>query len=238
MQLDEGFYFGLGAFETLYVHEKKIIFLEEHLKRLRKTLLFLGVNQQLTSQELMDYVSKQDKHSFVLKVAISSENKLFSIRDNPYTKEMYETGFDIKLSDNRRNAYSPFVYHKTLNYGDNIMENRLAKKEGYQEVLFLNTEGLVSECSTANIFFVKNKQIYTPKIENGLLPGILREYVLKAYSVVEKDLSLSDIEHMEEAFVTNSVLGIMPVCRIGQTKFPSIKESQKMIERYFESIGY
>lgn len=61
---------------------------------------------------------------------VDSGKCVFSMRDNPYTPDIYERGFAMDISNVRRNETSPFVYHKTMNYGDCILEKGgLAKLE-------------------------------------------------------------------------------------------------------------
>lgn len=70
-----------------------------------------------------------------------------------------------------RNETSPLVYHKTLNYGDCILEKRAAAAAGINEKVFVNTKGQISEGTVSNIFFVRKNMIYTPQLSCGLLPG-------------------------------------------------------------------
>ncbi|MGX7025141.1 aminotransferase class IV [Vagococcus hydrophili] len=219
MKLDKGFYFGIGAFETIYVDQKQPVLLDKHLKRINHSLAYLKISQTLTEVEITEFISQQTSVSFVLKIAISEENKIFSIRDNPYTADMYQQGFKLKISEVKRNETSPLTYHKTLNYAENILENELAKSEGFNEVVFMNTKNQISECSTSNIFFVRDKKIITPRLENGVLPGTLREYLLENYDIEEIDISIDDLASMDECFVTNAVLGIMPVVSLDNLIF-------------------
>ena len=78
-----------------------------------------------------------------------------SVRENTYTEQDYEQGFITGYANVRRNETSPLTYHKTLNYGDCILEKRRVKAEGIQEPVFLNTRGELSEGATTNVFFVK-----------------------------------------------------------------------------------
>ena len=234
MKLDKGFYFGIGAFETIYVDRKQPILLDKHLKRINHSLAYLKINQTLTEVEITEFISQQTSVSFVLKIAISEENKIFSIRDNPYTADMYQQGFKLKISEVKRNETSPLTYHKTINYAENILENELAKSEGFNEVLFLNTKNQISECSTSNIFFVKDQKIITPRLENGLLPGTLREHLLESYDIDEIDISIDDLASMDECFVTNAVLGIMPIVSISNLNFKQRKISDNLLTEYLK----
>jgi 4-amino-4-deoxychorismate lyase len=100
-----------------------------------------------------------------------------------------------------------------------LLEKKRAKQQNYDETLFLNTKGQITETSASNIFFVKNKQLYTPLVKCGLLDGILRRYLIETYKVQEVVLTPIDFPNFDEAFLTNSLMGIMPVLSIGKHSF-------------------
>ena len=173
----------------------------------------------------------------VLKIVCSAENMFFQMRKNIYSEEDYAKGFVTDISKVRRNETSPLVYHKTLNYGDCILEKRAATAAGINEKVFVNTKGQISEGTVSNIFFVRKNMIYTPQLSCGLLPGILREYVMSKFSVVETIIYPDELMYYEECFVTNSLMGVMPVKQLGNICFPhrtraeevrTIYESEKM----------
>ena len=121
IKLDEGFLFGLGAFETIAVENGKPLFLEQHLNRIEKAADFLGLGscrqRGLTEEKIEEYLDMYDislkKHE-ALKVILSAENMFFQMRNNPYVEESYTQGLRAEISKVRRNETSPLVYHKTL----------------------------------------------------------------------------------------------------------------------------
>ncbi len=143
-------------------------------------------------------------------------------------------GFALDYSKILRNETSPFTYMKTLNYADNILEKRLAKQRGYDEPIFLNTKGELSEGATTNLFFVSGKKLFTPALSCGLLDGILRQYLLKNYQVEECIIKPEQVSDFDEMFVTNSLLGIMPICRLGEHKFTRRTITNQLMQTYSE----
>lgn len=224
---DDGYYFGIGAFETIAVENGVPQFLPQHYKRLLHTLEFLGIDKTLDEiREKVDLVLTDREIQSgrkVLKIIISEKNVVTCIRMNRYQREDYENGFTVAFSNVRRNETSPFTYHKTLNYGDCIMEKRRAQRSGIDEPVFLNTKGEISEGATTNVFFIKDKQIITPPLSCGMLPGIIREYLLKTYEIKEQVVLPEDIIKYDEMFLTNSLLGIMPVRNIEGYCFNSME---------------
>lgn len=235
--LDEGFQFGLGAFETVAVLANRPVFLEKHLERLERAQKFLGIPQQVTAEEVYAYLEEHPTEYGALKIVVSKENRLILPRDNHYTEEVYEKGFVTDFAKVRRNETSPLTYHKTMNYGDCILEKRRAAAEGLDELIFLNGRGELSEGTISNVFFVRGERLFTPEISCGLLPGILRGWVLENYEVTETRIRPEEMEAFDECFVTNSLMGVMPVLRLGDRSFTKRETADRMREEYFRTAG-
>ena len=224
---DDGYQFGLGAFETLPVSQGRPVWLEAHERRLRYTLDYLGIGLSSDWENcLWDYVYSMDDGNKVLKILASDKNINFTSRVNPYASMTDRPGYVIALSSLRRNETSPLVRHKTFNYGDSILAKRKARVEGIDEPIFCNMQGQLTEGAVSNLFFIKNGRLYTPPVEAGLLPGIIRSYLCQCYDVIEKPLYPEDIRTFDECFLTNSLMGLMPVRRFGTVAFPVSQETQ------------
>ena len=186
---DDGYQFGLGAFETLPVSQGRPVWLEAHERRLRYTLDYLGIGLSSDWENcLWDYVYSMDDGNKVLKILASDKNINFTSRVNPYASMTDRPGYVIALSSLRRNETSPLVRHKTFNYGDSILAKRKARVEGIDEPISCNMQGQLTEGAVSNLFFIKNGRLYTPPVESGLLPGIIRSYLCQCYDVIEKPL--------------------------------------------------
>lgn len=215
ISFDSGFFFGRGVFETILVKEKPIL-LGAHIKRLNSGLKTLRVNKVITEEEIYAATLKLNCKNKVLKIMVSEKNTIISTRQIPYKHSDYEKGFSLGLSEVRRNAYSNLTYVKSFNYVENIIERDIIIDKGYNEALFLNTDGFISEGAVSNIFFIKNGIIFTPKTKCGLLPGIVREFVIKYSSSIgieiqEGEFTYSELMDAQGVFITNSVMGIMKV---------------------------
>lgn len=236
IEFDEGFSFGIGAFETISVEEGKLLFLEQHLNRLDKALNFLHLGNlneyKITVEKLTDYVRENHIICGACKLTVSKKNILLEHRKNPYTEKMRKIGFQMDFSEVRRNETSPLTAYKTLNYADCMLERCSAVQIGMDERIFLNTKDQISEGTVSNIFFVKNGKIFTPALFCGLLPGIIREYLCNTESVTETIIYKNEIEQYEECFITNSLMGIMPVRQLAQKQFEKRTMTDKLIEKY------
>ncbi|SFB26402.1 4-amino-4-deoxychorismate lyase [Acetitomaculum ruminis DSM 5522] len=242
--LDDGFSFGLGVFETICLKEGRALLLDWHLERINNSLEYFNIYQRISKKEVEKWleenkedISKDSSGKKAFKIMASASNKIFLLRDNPYDKEKTDRGFNLEYSNVLRNESSSLVYHKSFNYGDNILEKRRLKNTATDEVIFLNSKGQISEGSTTNIFFVRDKKIYTPQKECGLLPGILRRFIIEKFDVKEEKLYPKDVYDMEECFVTNSLMGIMPVNKLADKYFERgeiIRKCQNIYQSYME----
>ena len=243
VNLDSGFYFGRGLFETILVKDEPIL-LSEHLERLNQGLKKLHISQNITEEYVLENIKKFSSskvHSnlklenikndkYALKLIVTEKNILFLRREVTYKKEDYERGFNIIISNLKRNSFSMVTYLKSLNYTDNMVERENALEAGFNEVLFLNTENIIAEASTSNIFFVKNNKLHTPKVECGILDGIIRKQIIDNNEVLVGDYTLEELFQSEAVFLTNSLLGIMPVASINH------KNNHGKIYRYNLSL--
>ncbi len=176
--LDEGYQFGLGVFETIAIEKNRPLFLDWHLERMSHSLRELGISQTVTERQVTEYLVSHRTDRAALKIMVSEKNILFTMRSNPYTAQRAEKGFRLLYSGVYRNETSPLVCHKTLNYGDCLLEKRRAALMDADELIFQNSRGEICEGTASNIFFVSGGRLFTPSVSCGLLPGIVRRFVL------------------------------------------------------------
>jgi para-aminobenzoate synthetase/4-amino-4-deoxychorismate lyase len=123
----------------------------------------------------------------------------------------------VIFSSRNTDSNSVYLFHKTtLRKLYDEERARFVDKLGFYEVLFINEKGEVTEGSYTNIFLQKGDRLITPPISCGLLPGVLRKYLLQQFPdlVVEAAFSKSDLEQAEAVYVGNSVRGLVRVSLI------------------------
>lgn len=103
-----------------------------------------------------------------------------------------------------------------MNYMENILLLQQARTNGFLDVLFLNCGKHIAETTTANIFWIRQGKLYTPSIDCGALPGIIRQVVLEL--ATEQDIPFeeghypwTELASADAIFLTNSIQGIRPV---------------------------
>ena len=111
IELDDGFSFGLGLFETILLYKGKAVFLDEHLARINQSIIDLGLNiDKLEKDEVYRYLetNKSELEYEVLKIVLSEKNRLFLKREYIYTEKDYQRAFSLNISEVRRNESSIF----------------------------------------------------------------------------------------------------------------------------------
>ena len=146
------------------------------------------------------------KKKYKIRVLVDTQGS-FRISYSPL-KEV-KTEVLVKLSSKKTDPSDIFLYHKTTQRAFYEEERKKALSEGFFEVIFTNKRGELTEGSISNIFVVNKNKIYTPSLSSGLLPGVLREHLLKTKKVQEKVLYLKDIFEAKEVFIGNSLRGLL-----------------------------
>ena len=153
----------------------------------------------------------------------------------PYPPEMYEKGLTVLLnSEQKANPYDLQAGHKTLDYFSRFAALREAARRGAGESLWFNVHNFLQSGSIANAFIVEDGVVVTPPTNEDLreekvrtscpypksnvLPGTVRGWILDGDEVEVRRLPI-DVNRLlaaEEVFVTNSVMGVMPVTKLEQ----------------------
>jgi branched-subunit amino acid aminotransferase/4-amino-4-deoxychorismate lyase len=117
-----------------------------------------------------------------------------------------------------------------------LQRRRAAQREGFDDVLFMNPDGTISEIATSNIGFIRNGQVVWPRAE--WLPGITMTLINQALDepVSTEPLTLSDLSGMQAAFATNAATGIRPVVSVDSTEWPGDHEALQGLRELYVDI--
>ena len=234
--LDNGFFFGMGLFETIKVVNRKPILLKEHLNRINNSLKYFNIDQVVLEEDITNFIEGHSEESYALKLSVSEKNKIITTRVDPYNKK---TTGEVKLNfaNTIRNSTSTMVYHKTFNYMDNILEKRRAKEEGFFEPIFLNENGYIAEGAVSNIFFIRDEKMFTPKLSTGILNGVMRSFFIEHFDVEEVLIKKEDLEKFDSGFITNSLMGYMEFDSLGEFNFKRSKITNEF-DKELREIGF
>ena len=231
---DQGFLYGYGLFETMRAYRGTIFLLDRHLRRLLSSAELIGMGSQLAeidfSKACVDTLKANGLKDARLRLTVSrgevdsfpgsgggTPTVLVTAKGySPIPAEIYSKGFRVYLSSFCRCSQSPLSRLKSANYLLNVLARTEAEAAGLDEALLLNEQGFITEGSISNVFFVTGSALVTPPLESGILPGITREVVMELASalginVAEGEVRLKDLGQFDEAFLTNSVMEIMPL---------------------------
>ena len=87
------------------------------------------------------------------------------------------------------------------------------------------------------MFFIKDKKIYTPFINCGLLNGTVRKFIMNNYNVIEGEFNKEDLINSDEIFLTNSIMGVMKVSRICEKSIIGSAITEDIRKNYEEYIS-
>jgi para-aminobenzoate synthetase/4-amino-4-deoxychorismate lyase len=117
-----------------------------------------------------------------------------------------------RISEHRTDPADRWLFHKTTNRALYALTHASAIEAGYDDVLFLNLRGEVTEGAISNIFVEKNGRWATPPIDCGLLAGVYRRHLLETrHGVEERVLSVEDLRSADAIYLTNALRGVRRV---------------------------
>ena len=225
--LGDGFMFGLGLFETIKVLNGRPVFFPDHFERLRRSAGELGLPFTAVAAELRarceQCLSANGLGEGSLKIVmfqdVDGSGELIVARAKTYLLEHCERGFVLKTFPGGQREGKRFGL-KTTNYLGNLQAKQAAVAAGCDEALFIDSAGLVLEGSTSNVFVVKSGEVMTPTLDGRILPGIARHRVLQlSKNGRECTVSSQLLSGADEVFVTNALLGVMPVAAVDQQRY-------------------
>ncbi|MDP2924137.1 MAG: aminodeoxychorismate synthase component I [Candidatus Omnitrophota bacterium] len=192
----------------LWQKDKGYFLLDLHLNRLKKSWHYFSIPGNLNKihRALKSLEKELKKGKFKIRLLLSGDGEV-QIEKEPLG--VLAEPVKLRISSYRIKPQDIFLYHKTTKrqlYDEELMR---ARKEGFFEVIFFNTQDEVTEGSFTNVFISKNRRLYTPPIKCGLLGGVLRQYLIEQGQVQEKVLYLKDILSADKLYIGNSVRGLL-----------------------------
>jgi 4-amino-4-deoxychorismate lyase len=229
-------FYGEGVFETFRFTSEMPVFFDRHVERMRKGAELLRIpfpEANSISDAVLSAVSEVGFSDLYVKVClVSGGNSLFY--ENADHTRVITVLKELNIETNPANAYvcsfrrsseSPLSRIKSLNYLENMIARREAMESGFDEAIFLNERGEIAEGSASNIFWVSDGTLFTPALDCGVLPGIIRGVLIERAShmglqVEEGKFKMPDLTESEFAFFTNSLTGLREISAINEAHLP------------------
>jgi len=235
---DHGFLYGYGLFEVVRVYHGIPFRLERHLARLRRSAEVLDFAASLSPLDLeaacMQTIQVNKVQQGMMRVTVSGgpgdllttsparRQPTVLVTAQPYqppSSSVYRRGYKAIISQFRRDSLSPLSQILTTSALPGYLAKQDAREEGADEALILNERSLLTGGSASGIFMVTGHMLLTPPLKNGVLPGVTREAILEIASASgieagEWAIKEKDIFQAQEAFLTSSLLEIMPLTQV------------------------
>jgi branched-chain amino acid aminotransferase len=241
---DHGFLYGEGVYETLRTYNGQPFLFDRHMRRLRTSAGMLTLQIPISDDEIdrrfretmraagLDGGPARESYIRLLVTrgvgdlsydpAVCPEPSLVVIVkpqvDPP--REAYENGVSVIIASTVRNhpgTVNPLI--KSNNLINNALAGQEAIRRGAFEAVMRNYRGDLAECTTSNLFIVKEGAAVTPPLASGLLPGITRAFLFelgaeRKIPVRETVLRDEDLFGADEAFLTSTTRELVPIVRV------------------------
>ncbi|MGD0634247.1 MAG: aminotransferase class IV [Beijerinckiaceae bacterium] len=237
---DRGFTLADGLFETIRITDDRLLWISDHLSRLRSGARTLGIPVPLADAEIIEglraLVTASAMPDCALRLSLTrgpSAKRGLWPPSEPATPTLIATiasfaetppAVLVVANATRRNEHSPLSRLKSLSYGDNILAKREAIERGATDALLLNCRGDLACCTVGNLFLQIKNRWATPQLSDGILPGLARARVVQMTGAEERTISADELKDVTEAFITNS-LQTTPVLQLDgrQLSPPSLR---------------
>ena len=220
-----------GVFTTMWIFGKpaKILFFENHLKNLIKSLKSYGISKKSLKKDIIKILninlSKGKKYDHLLRIALNKKIISISLRKRVKPKK----DFNLKLVNLRREKpqYKNLKYKKILSH--------LVKLDNSRSDIGLVVNNKILETGTSNLLFVKKQKIFTP-IKNYYEGNTYKFFKSKVKKISRKDILIKDLNDFEEIILIGSGKGVTSVKSIKEIGWKRKNLNQyKIFLRYYRS---
>lgn len=218
--------YGKGIFTTIAIYDGKPFLWEKHWRRLRENAEKLNIDLESHSKESTrkafdELIASNSVIDGRARVTFFDEapSEIWPFYGERKTSLLITTAnrraifqnFKVGASLSPIQSASKLHSIKTCNYLDNILALEEARARGFDEAIRLNEAGEVASACMANVFWLLDGKLFTPRLRTGCLPGTTREFVLENLECEQVE-ELSDKLHRAEAiFLTSAGLGVVRV---------------------------
>lgn len=259
---NRGLRYGDGIFETIKFKNATIILADDHFKRLwqgMKALQFsipvhltvekltAEINALIKKNKLKEariritvirsdggiYDPKNDTPNYIIEaIKLSEDNGLLNIN-----------GLQICIYEVALKSIDLFSNLKNNNYLPYFMGAKFAKQQQCNDALILNSKGNICDSPIANIFFIKDKIIYTTALSEGCVAGVMRNWLINTlrilnYKVEEIIVTKNILCEADEVFLSNSIYNIKWVGSLGDKNYTNIEiqKINELLQRKYKAI--
>jgi branched-chain amino acid aminotransferase len=241
---DRSFLYGDGLFETMLVSNGKPFRWTQHMERLERGTGFLGIKIPFTQEALAGFaaelVERNQMPEALLRLTLSrgigvrgyspkgADQPVLVMTQHPFgtPASTTPTRWRAHIASVRLPAGEALAQFKTCNKLAQVLARAEAEVAGANEALLLNTDGLVVEGASSNLFWVERGTVCTPTLTSGILAGVTREVVRELCGKLglayrEASVRPAELTRTDAAFLSLSSHGIIELAGIGGTQLGS-----------------
>src|SRR5579872_2286830 len=235
LPVDNGaFRYAYGLFETLLVQDGAIALAPYHwdrlfagIKVLRFEMPVLMTREWIAEQVLL--TAKKNQLEKLCRTRLQLFGGAGGIYDHksmapgmaiecfplePDSICLNENGLTVGIAAGLNKSANLFANLKTCSGLINALAAQQAKDNKWNDILICNTAGNIIESAIANIFWIKDREIYTPPLTDGCVAGVTRQYIMEKIPVTESSLSAETLLQADEVFLTNAIKRVRWVANI------------------------
>jgi branched-chain amino acid aminotransferase len=243
---NRAFKYSDAIFETMLWNNGRILFFDWHYERLEKSMKFMkfdfysSLNKSILNDNIKALIESNNIASSArIRLTIFRNSEGFyqpaqneisyhiechPLNHPPYTNQI--DGLKVGFFEEVALACNPLSNHKTTAKTERVLASLFAKEHSFDNCLFFNTKGNISEAIQSNIFLVKSNKLITPSLDQGCVDGIMRrkiKHLCSSLSIdfVEKPITKDALLDSDELFLTNVIQGIQWIERIEYKSFNS-----------------
>jgi len=248
---NRNFQYGDGLFETCVVNNNQILFWEKHLSRLDigcRKLKIKNIEEEIWLKDIKKALSLTSKKKCVLKLILSRGNSQrgYSYSDDilPVRVVVVSEVKNVQAKESFSLEYASSGYHSNPNLAGikhcNRIEQILARSSlKRDEAIMLDENQNIISVTQGNIYFIFGQSLVTPKLDRCGVIGSRRSLILELAESIELNVeqgnvSMNDAKKADEAFISNSIMGIQSVNSIEEYQLPK-KMITEQIKIAFES---
>lgn len=258
---DRGYQFSDGVYEVIALIDGRLLDAEPHFTRLERSLFELSIAFSRMRQLPIIIQELQRRNTIPEGFVYIQITRGIAPRNHPFPEKPISPSLVITLHKKVISAKSVeaksmrVVTHpdirwqrrdiKSISLLPNILAKQYAAEHGAGEAWLYGANDVITEGSASNSYIVKDNSLYTHPQGDAILSGITRQVVLKlarelGINVIEKAFTKDEAYQADEAFVTSTTMGVMPVIEIDGTPVSEGRAgeiTQKLLHAYAKHIS-
>ena len=247
---------GKVIYEVIRIINGKPLFYEEHYERMKNSFKLSNVEFKITEEELKEEIpeleivayEKEDIDKLVkandleignIKLTYNTTSKElrgFFIKHSYPTEEMYKDGVSTIIYFGERENPNAKVINQSFR---DAVNNEIKKKDAYEAIL-IDRNGFITEGSRSNIFMIRDRKLYTSKVE-AVLSGVTRTEIIKmaknnGIEVIEGNVNYKNIKMFEGLFISGTSPKILPINKVDDIEFDVNNEFLRELMKKFDEV--